>query len=112
MTSEQQEAKRRAEVMLAFAEGKDIEMFVPSQSAWTQVSSPSWKWTLYDYRVKPGPVKPRRCKVRYYKDQEDPWGCCYGIDVPIKKHNDLVQLIELTPEVIAALGAAGIEYEK
>jgi hypothetical protein len=59
MTLEQQEAKRRAEVMLAFADGAPIEWRVKDGGIewhidWGDV--PRWNWPEFDYRVSPNPV--------------------------------------------------------
>jgi hypothetical protein len=58
MTQEQQEAKRRAEVMLAFADGAPVEWMLQGRTAneWQYAPYPKWDWTEYDYRVSPNPV--------------------------------------------------------
>lgn len=57
MTPEQQEAKRRAEVMLAFADGAPIEWRIADGGfEWHEDESPHWNWSEIDYRVKPNPV--------------------------------------------------------
>lgn len=58
MTTEQQEAKRRAEVMLAFANGAPIEYRPKDRPdlAWVNITIPAWDWVLLDYRVNPDPV--------------------------------------------------------
>lgn len=40
-------------VMQAFCLGHEIEMSFSGKHEWTQISSPSWNWGDYDYRVKP-----------------------------------------------------------
>lgn len=49
-----EETRRQANVMLAFANGKRIQI-KSKDSLWTDVSddSPSWNWDLYDYRIAP-----------------------------------------------------------
>ena len=58
MTTEQQEAKRRAEVMLAFADGAPIEWTPQDRPdyGWEIDDEPSWNWIDVDYRVSPNPV--------------------------------------------------------
>lgn len=57
MTTEQQEAKRRAEVMLAFANGAPIEWRINNGGmVWYHEKSPNWDWGQFDYRVNPNPV--------------------------------------------------------
>lgn len=78
MTEAQKEAKRRAEVMLAFSEGREIEIRVPGASPeWQALDGvPRWKWEDRDYRIKPDPTSrpwgasdvPAVCWIR--------WGNC------------------------------------
>lgn len=58
MTTEQQEAKRRAEVMLAFANGAPIEYRPKDRPdlVWGITTIPAWDWVLFDYRVNLDPV--------------------------------------------------------
>lgn len=57
MTPEQQEAKRRAEVMLAFANGAPIEWRIADGGfGWYEDESPHWNWGEIDYRVSANPV--------------------------------------------------------
>ena len=57
MTPERQEAKRRAEVMLAFADGANIEWRIADGGVvWREDDSPSWEWKSFDYRANPNPV--------------------------------------------------------
>lgn len=58
MTTEQQEAKRRAEVMLAFANGAVIEYRPKDRPdlVWGITTIPHWDWFNFDYRVNPNPV--------------------------------------------------------
>jgi len=51
MTPEQEEAKRRAVVMLAFSEGKRIEYFEDMCNKWLEVKKPAWQWSDVLYRV-------------------------------------------------------------
>ena len=111
--SKQQETKMRAEVMLAFAEGKEIEKCPrEAPTVWSPDPNPSWNWAWNDYRV--APAKPKRCKVRHEVGinsiNSDPWGGAFPVSAGLAGLN-YVEMIELTPEVVAALAAAGIDYE-
>lgn len=64
MNDAQKEAKRRAEVMLAFAEGKEIEY--SWGGGWNFCSDPVWDWHTNDYRIKP-PSK-RKIKLEAWLD--------------------------------------------
>ena len=49
-----EEAKKAAEVMLAFANGETIERYKDSIGEWVEVDSHcAFKWDVKDYRVKP-----------------------------------------------------------
>ena len=66
MTKE--EAKKAAEVMLAYADGKTIECFVDNSIGWVEGSeSPKFNWDDFDYRVKGTP------NYRPFKDAEECW---------------------------------------
>ncbi len=58
MTPERQEAKLRAEVMLAFSNGHHIECKLKDRPdlEWNDTQDPCWDWVLYDYRVNPNPA--------------------------------------------------------
>lgn len=53
-----EEAKKAAEVMMAYADGKEIEMRDRARKPWTQIKAAHFNWELFDYRIKPKP-KPR-----------------------------------------------------
>ena len=57
--------KEKIEVMKAYEEGKTIEHKNKDGDKWFEVSTPSWNWRDYDYRVKEEP------KYRPYKDTEE-----------------------------------------
>jgi hypothetical protein len=57
------------------------------------------------------PKMPRRCWAQYYEGTLDLWRSAYRIQAHISSGVEAVQLIELTPEVSAALVAAGIRWE-
>lgn len=55
-----EELKRMAAVMLAAAEGKEIQCRAKGLSeAWVGALYPTWNWYAYDYRVKPTVIKYR-----------------------------------------------------
>ena len=51
----QETAKRQAEVMIAFAEGKAIQSKIrrDKEINWLESPSPTWDWILFEYRIKP-----------------------------------------------------------
>jgi hypothetical protein len=57
----QERAKQQAEVMLAFANGAEVEFTEHSNDSWRQTKEPFWDWSLFRYRVK---VVPK--VVKYY----------------------------------------------
>lgn len=58
MTPAQQEAARRAEVMLAFSRGETIERRdFGSNDCWLLCGEPCWEWASSDYRVKCTPIE-------------------------------------------------------
>ena len=63
-----EEAKKAAEVMLAYADGKTIECFVDNSIGWVEGSeSPKFNWEDFDYRIKGTP------NYRPFKDAEECW---------------------------------------
>lgn len=51
-----EEVRKAAEVMLAFADGKEIQCSHKGQNNWINwinESSPSFDWKTFDYRIKP-----------------------------------------------------------
>lgn len=80
-----EELKRMAAVMLAAAEGKEIQFRNQRGSCWCSCTNPVWDWYAYDYRVKPIAIKYRVAVLRfpgssgptphvctYLDDQSDP----------------------------------------
>lgn len=57
MNYDQEEAKRRAEIMLAFAEGAKVEVRAKMDAGkkWRPTNSPAWDWYRGDYRIKKEP---------------------------------------------------------
>lgn len=61
-----EEARKAAEVMLAYANGEEIEI-VYSNSSHQTVTNPEFNWGKVEYRVKPKPT------YRPFKDKEECW---------------------------------------
>ena len=61
-----EEARKAAEVMLAYANGEEIEIAY-SNSSYQTVTSPKFNWGKVEYRVKPKPT------YRPFKDKEECW---------------------------------------
>jgi hypothetical protein len=61
----QERAKEQAEVMLAWANGAEIEVTYGEDCGWEHTKSPGWNWFVYDYRVK---VVPKVVKYYCYAD--------------------------------------------
>lgn len=67
MNYDQKEAKRRAEIMLAFAEGAKVEVreITEADNKWRPTNSPAWDWYRGDYRIK---KEPRMFYINAYPD--------------------------------------------
>ena len=62
-----EEARKKAAVMLAYAEGKEIEFFDEYIGDWDKVDDPVFNWGIAVYRIKPEPT------YRPFKDKEECW---------------------------------------
>ena len=62
-----EEARKAAEVMLAYADGKEIEYKNGALKDWSITSVPTFNWGSNDYRIKP------QSKYRPFKDVEECW---------------------------------------
>lgn len=62
-----EEARKKAEVRVAYAEGKEIEMFCEYINDWEKVDNPVFNWGIDVYRIKPEPT------YRPFKDKEECW---------------------------------------
>ena len=60
-------ARKAAEVMLAYADGKEIEYKNGALKDWSITSVPTFNWGSNDYRIKP------QSKYRPFKDAEECW---------------------------------------
>ena len=61
------ESRKAAEVMLAYADGKEIEYKNGALKDWSITSVPTFNWGSNDYRTKP------ESKYRPFKDAEECW---------------------------------------
>lgn len=68
-----EETRKAAEVMLAYADGKDLQICGQGSNKWTDVVIPVFNWELNSYRVKPEP------RYRSFKNTEE----CFD---EMKKH--------------------------
>lgn len=87
------------------------EFKIPHSDAWhkCQESTSPGMFSDWDYRRKP--AKPRECLAVWHDDYEnDPWGGAWPIHS--KRIENRLHMIEVTPEVRAALAAAGIEVSQ
>lgn len=72
-----EEARRKADVMLAFAEGMEIECRYngDSDDSWERIVFPTWDWSAFDYRI----AQPKKRKVEKwqwvleFKDKRQQW---------------------------------------
>ena len=60
-----EEARKAAELMMAYAEGKEIELF--DGNKWRKTNDPDFRWGYFGYRIKPEPT------YRPFKDKEECW---------------------------------------
>lgn len=51
----QEEAKKAAEVMMAYADGRAIQYRKKGDADWAKSTTPAFDWYKYEYRVKPKP---------------------------------------------------------
>ncbi len=61
------EARKAAEVMLAYADGKEIDNRRNGENTWNTASEPTFDWWKYKYRIKPQP------KYRPFNSAEECW---------------------------------------
>ena len=62
-----EEARKAAEVMMAYAEGKEIEHFDEYINDWDKVDDPKFNWGIDVYRIKKEPT------YRPFKNKEECW---------------------------------------
>lgn len=62
-----EEAKKAAEVMLAYTDGKNIEYYNKNLNKWVEVNDPIFNWFCDNYRIKKEPT------YRPFKNKEECW---------------------------------------
>ena len=67
MTMTREQARKAAEIMLAYADGKEIEFFVKGGRKWRRANEPTFDWCNTNYRIKPSPT------YRPFKNVEECW---------------------------------------
>lgn len=85
-----EEARQAAEVMMAYAEGKEIELNGRSSCGcqmWEETSDPTFNWYDFMYRTK---TKP---KYRQFKTQEECWN-------EMMKHHPFGWVKEISSEML------------
>ena len=96
----QEEVKKAAEIMLAFADGAEIQYSHKGQNNWLNwinESSPSFDWQAFDYRIKPEP------KYRPFKSQEECWH-------EMHKHPDFGWVVAKDSKIMYHVGVVGFGY--
>ena len=81
-----EEARKAAEVMLAYANGEEIEIAYSNSSHQT-VTSPEFNWGKVEYRVKSKPT------YRPFKDKEECWN-------EMLKHHPFGWVKEISSEML------------
>lgn len=85
-----EEIKEAAKVMEAYADGAEIQYSHKGRNFWINwinISSPSFDWQTFDYRIKPEP------KYRPFRTQEECWS-------EMHKHPDFGWVKEKASEMI------------
>lgn len=62
-----EEARKAAEVMLAYADGKEVEAKSRKCDTWVNATAPIFNWDDVEYRIKKEPT------YRPFKDKEECW---------------------------------------
>ena len=80
-----------AEMIKAWADGYEIEVFIPEQDKWVDVAKPEW-FDNMEYRVKPGVIHEPRVTVRYACIDVNP----FTDEVEITENNPRANNVVLT----------------
>ena len=94
-----EEVKKAAEIMLAFADGAEIQYSHKGKDNWINwinEFSPSFDWQTFDYRIKP------ESKYRPFKTQEECWN-------EMHKHPDLGYIKNIVRDEIVQIMRIGDE---
>lgn len=68
--------RKHKELIVAWAEGAEIEYRYKDEEAWAKCPIPSW-YAHVQYRIKPEPIKTARYKeVLYYNEHRGAWVAC------------------------------------
>ena len=68
MTMTREEAREAAQVMLAYADGKEVEILKGDKwLSYPNGQTPAFQWDLHNYRIKP------ELKYRSFKDADECW---------------------------------------
>lgn len=75
-----EKAREAAEIMLAYANGEEIERYDDFKSEWEEVTNCTFDWFTYDYRVKPkGKFNPKTLqpfeRVLVRDGDKELWAC-------------------------------------
>ena len=92
-----EEAKQKLPIIQAYAEGKEIEMFINNR--WVSAESPGFIMELKNYRIKPEP------KYRPFKTKEECWN-------EMHKHPDFGWLIKMDTGIFAFVNIKAIFSEE
>ena len=92
-----EEVKQKLPIIQAYAEGKEIEMFINNR--WVSAESPGFIMELKNYRIKPEP------KYRPFKTKEECWN-------EMHKHPDFGWLIKMDTGIFAFVNIKAIFSEE
>lgn len=92
-----EEAKQKLPIIQAYAEGKEIEMFINNR--WVSAESPGFIMELKNYRIKSEP------KYRPFKTKEECWN-------EMHKHPDFGWLIKMDTGIFAFVNIKAIFSEE
>lgn len=92
-----EEAKQKLPIIQAYAEGKEIEMFISNR--WVSAESPGFMMEAKNYRIKSEP------KYRPFKTKEECWN-------EMHKHPDFGWLIKMDTGIFAFVNIKAIFSEE
>ena len=94
----QEQARERAEVMIHFANGGEVEL-LDLDGIWKRIANPGWDWSRSEYRI----VQPKPKKVKFYQ-----WLCSSGGKMYISLHREETNI---APDAVKRLDETMIEVE-
>ena len=110
MTPDTSTTEGKIAVMQAAVDGKSIQVSTRGREKWSDAVGPWWDWSQFDYRIKP--AEPLRLWVNAYQKsgsyahESEHRAVTAWLDG--ESGRKALPVIEITPEVEAALKAAGI----